>query len=509
MSALIALAVVFLFGGLAAALLGGVLALGSSFLSIVVVGAVGGIVYVFLPIELILWVTLIGTLLVAGSLQYFLRIPIAQWIPVGLAAGLIARTFIDFVAGAGRRNRLISAEGGLPGFYMIFFIFVGLIVLSAALNESRFLQSVVGLKNYCLFGIVAVCLSQRVGSDSRFRRINTGLLWLPVLQLPVVLYQHFWIMEKRAGGAAWDAVVGTFGGNPEHGGANAALVVFAITSICLGLARWRARKLSRTWLIFLLSVNGALLFLGEVKAVVVLLPLALAFVYREQLLRRPLTLLLWLIISVAFLAITVAVYQSIYWSKDNSHRSIRDNVLLTMDYVTNPEFINYRTGEVGRTAAIDLWRRDTNATPYTRFFGYGPAASRTQSTLVLGDVAKRHFPLDISATSLSSLLWDFGVIGTASFLAFFAAALLSGMKVGRCLTIEDGRHADAIALTAVLAVLIATIPYNRYLVDLPSIQLLGALVMGQIGYLVRRRLRADRVNDDGQRAMGSFAQQRT
>lgn len=481
----LAVALLLLLCGIFAMLLGGVVAMGSPFLTIVVAGAVGGLVYVFLPVGVTVWATLVGTLLLAGSLQYFLRVPVAQWIPVGLASGLIARTFIDSVADFGRLKRGHADKRAFAGFYATFFIFVALVVLSSVLNDIRFLQFVVGLKNYCLFGLLAFCFSQRLGSESRFHQINTALLWMPLVQLPVVLYQHFWIMEKRAGGAAWDAVVGTFGGNPEHGGANAALVVFSLASIAIGLARWKGGLLSGGRLFLLLVVNAALLFLGEVKAVVLLLPLALAFVYREQLLRRPFILLAWLFVSAAFLAITVGVYQSVYWSKDNSRRSVQDNILLTVDYVTNPDFINYRTGEVGRAAAVGLWVHDREATAYTKLFGYGAAASRSQSTVVIGDVARRHYPLDISATALSSLLWDFGVVGMATFVGVFVLALVTGIGVARRVATERQLAPDAEAATAVLAVLIATIPYNRYLVDLPAIQLLGALVLGQIGYRVR------------------------
>ena len=185
---------------------------------------------------------------------------------------------------------------------------------------------------------------------------------------------------------------------------------------------------------------------------------------------------------MALLAGLLAFYQSAYWSWSLHSKSVMESVERSIDYIIDPRNIDPATGEVGRVASLNLWRQDPHADAGTRILGYGVGASRSRSSISIGEVAKRYTPLDISSTTVSALLWDVGVLGLAVFCAILLLAAIQGFRLAKRPGIPVFHHACLKTSAIALCLMLTMVPYNRYMVDQASVQFLMMFCLGQIAF---------------------------
>jgi hypothetical protein len=236
-------------------------------------------------------------------------------------------------------------------------------------------------------------------------------------------------------------------------------------------------------LVILLAVP---LVLAEVKVAFIYLVIALFLVYRRAILRNPLGFLSGSLVVGLVLAGGLLLYQEIHWGKNG--RTFNENVEHFLGYSFEKEtsIHRYRFGYMTRREAIEYWAARHDATNVGRtLFGHGFGSART-SGLVVGEAARPHYPRKIDSTGLSSLLWEFGVIGTVLAIG----ALISGFLICGRLCRHSGLLAWEQSLAGALQVLflslLISLPYRN---DIPYAAPCMFLLMSGLGltlWLCRR-----------------------
>lgn len=468
--------------GLAAITLGLIASSGAFVISMLAAGMLVGLLTLLLPAHYFLGLILISTFAIQGNLFYFLRLNQAQWIPYLLC--LIAIFKINFpiskTSNAEKQPR--TPLSNLPIIFLaLYFICM---IFSISMNLSRMEQVIVGLKNAIPIWMVAFLIIQTNQIDKISPLVWRIIYGIFYLQVPLVLYQHFVIVPSRPDRTtAMDAVVGTFGGLIEGGGASSTLVAFAIFVLIFESAKF-TRGLSSRWHFGLVASTAAVIILsGEVKAAFIWLPMCVFYVLRKRIFKNPFVFLTSVSATLIFLFGLFAAYDAMYWQQ-RDQKSAGDRIE-RMQYFFDTKNIDYRTGEVSRGASFALWFNDSNTGLAHRLFGYGAGASRISATGGLGDVAKRFAPLSVAATTVAALLWDAGVVGLFCFASVVLTSLIYAMRLSNEKRLSELDRAQMEAWGALLLIMCTVLIYNRTLIDEPSTQMLLALA---VGFVVQARI---------------------
>ena len=463
---------------------GAVVALGAIQFDVLLLGVLVGAFLLAFHASFSLWVLAILTLVISGIAEYFFRISQAQWTPALIAFFLYLKVFVD--KALARHGLLNEALGrSLPLFVWLAILYLGLIALSVMLNQPQPAQALVGAKNYVPFWSVLFLLSAGALAPNSIARMWWGLVVIAFIQLPFVLYENIVVMRGRGDLWAFDSVVGTFGGDPRGGGSNSALVLFMFVICVFAVALWRRGLLGIGWVLAIAAVCVAAIALGEAKIVAIFLPVASVLLFWDKIRTSPLKAIGLGMAVMAVLAGLLVFYQSAYWNFALRSQSVTESVQRSIDYIIDPRNIDLTTGEVGRVASLNLWREDPRADAGTRILGYGIGASRSRSSISIGEVARRYMPLDISATAAAALLWDVGVLGFSVFCAILVLGAIQGFAIARKPEIPVLHQACLKASAITLCLMLIMVPYNRYVVDQASVQFLMMFCLGQIAFWQR------------------------
>lgn len=465
------------------------IAIGAYPILFLLLGGVVGFGALFVPLEWLIWMLLILTFFIQGPLASALLSPVVAWIPYGLAVLVFVRSLLERLSiakPAPQSEERPGNSGAIPALWMVY---MSIILISALINRSPWVQIAVGLKTYFPFWAVTFALLFNRWSAEQLDRLWRWIPWGLALQLPVVLYQVLVLVpqrQQRGDETAFDAVVGTFGG--DGGGNSSFLVLYGIAASVLAVSR--AQFKLEGWAVAILTIafSIALTLAGEVKAAFFWVPIAVGVGFHDHLIRRPGFLIGVMGGLAAFVVGTAMVYEAIHWtSRGAEHVPIEMRIERASRYFFNPSEINYETGEISRGASLALWVDDQYTDWPNRLIGFGPAASRAKSVVAVGVIAQRFAPLAIAATTLSMLLWDAGVIGALLFTGLILVTLLYAMRLIRDPRLSATHRASARMVASLLAVFVTMLFYDRALVDEPCTQLLLALLIGYVGWLRAHR----------------------
>jgi hypothetical protein len=450
---------------------------------VAVVGAavMSVVLFFLLNISGLFWCLLVLTFVIQGSALYFAGLRSATWMAFGLALMFFFRGLLDLVTRAPQR---LAARQRVPGAGVIWgaLLYLTCFFVSMVFNRIPAAQVLSAVKSGLPMFSVLFCWYWFNWEQRRLELTWRWMLAILVVQLPVVVYQHFFIATSHT----FDSIVGTFGGTPGAGGNSAILVFFAVVVMVYALARWDAGRLGRWQLAAIFLLGFAIILLGEVKAAFIWVPLASAWVLRRRLLKSIYTLVSYMVLTMVFMGATYAVYNALYWGKIVERQgTVRDKLNAGGGYFFDPNNVNYLTGEISRGASLAIWWRDQNSSMPKRLVGFGPGASKPAGLLGAGDVAKRFAPLHLDATSLAILLWDVGVLGALAYGGMLIAAIRAGLRY-----LREGRgslsgryHMEA-AVTS-LIMFVSMLIYNRAMMDEPTCQLLLMICLGTVVQLCR------------------------
>jgi hypothetical protein len=283
-------------------------------------------------------------------------------------------------------------------------------------------------------------------------------------------------------------VVGTFGGNPDGGGASGALAVFICSFVGIVVALLKRRQL-QPWVGWLaLAACAVSLMMAEVKIVFLLLPLVMTIVLLREVRRQPLVAVAATVIATFVLSAMFAYYKSTYSTERSEARrpSASDYLDYALKADANPEFVNRYTGEVGRIGAPLMWLRHAGYWgPDKPLIGYGMTATRSSRTIGVG-LAQRRFGFSLSTSSLTVLLWETGWLGTSAMLVAIALCSLTAWRLGADTRVPPFHRAVLEGCVGALAVATVAMTYNTAFVDGPSLQVFYAFLIGYVLYWYRK-----------------------
>jgi uncharacterized membrane protein SirB2 len=439
------------------------------------------VLLLFVPTSLVLTLLLFLSFIVVGLVGYYLKLHQAAWIPYALCLFLWIKLPIDSL----HMQRQSSASTRNPLFIHAIVAFMAIATVSTIANDTPFITALVGAKNYLFIWSVALLLSSGVVSEGYLRVAWLGSLAVAVIQAPFAALQHYIQFRSRGN---WDAVVGTFGGNPEGGGGSGSMAIFVCAMVGITVALVRVRQIPLWAAGIVLAASGISLLMAEVKIVFVLLPLVLGIVMLREVGTRPLVVVAALAVAALFLLGEFVYYKSTYSTGSGEAQALdtRNYLDYALKADASPDFVNRFTGEVSRLGAPLVWFRHADEWgPDKPLIGYGMAATRASQTIGLG-VAQRRFSFTLSTSSLTVLLWETGWLGSSAILGALLLCAIAAWRLSSRASIPSFHRAVLEGCTGALAVAIATIPYNVAFVDGPALQIFYAFIVGYVLYWHRR-----------------------
>lgn len=443
--------------------------------ALLVAAAAGGLIVLVAPWPWVIILELVLATLISGSVEYFVGISQANWIPYLLAMLLCLRALVERKTSREIEDGAYRAPSR-PWFFLPLILYFLTIIASVGINLSPLAQFLVGIKNYLfMFGIFFAFLVIRPFGTT------AAATWKAVtvvacLQLPVVLYQKFIIApglsnKGGAAGVSWDAISGTFGGG-VLGGHSAAMALFIIMTIMGSLIAWRDGKmrLSRLQLILLLTLPS--IAFAEVKAAVAWLLVAGIFVFFRQIRSRPFLSLTGMALLATVSVGIIIGYNTMYFGEGRMPGGDMGAYEKQLEYFFDPDKLSSRTGELGRIASIVFWWNQHDLSdPVRMILGHGLGASRGTSSFAVGEVA-RQYGLLVDTSALSALLWDVGLLGAMSFVGILFFGFIEGLRLIRKKNMPHGFQAGVEWATIGLFLMLSGLIYNRDVIDTASVQFL-------------------------------------
>jgi hypothetical protein len=346
-----------------------------------------------------------------------------------------------------------------------------------------------GFKRYFqVYGLV-FALAWLPFDEDTIRKWRQLLLLVALVQLPFALYERVVLTPIREGYryaypgmVPIDVVAGTLGASRTGGGASGEMSLFLIIAGIFLLARFSERLLPLWRFVTALSLVLAPIFLAEVKAVLVMLPLAIVVYFRGEILRRPHYALVGSALGAA-LTVAVALATLDSMGAKSTDRFI-DNAL------------NYNVGSLGyggfalnRTTVLTFWAREQGLhDPVSLVLGNGIGSSHSVSGGHL--TTHRYLGMGIGLTGASTLLWDEGVLGTG---LFFLILLLVWNAAGRLRkrSAEAWVRADAFAIQTSMPLFGFFSFYLIGVLENMSIQIVFGTILGYLAWLWRRQSRIE------------------
>lgn len=442
-------------------------------LIIYVLGAIGGLFLLVLDIEKLLIVTVAVAFLVVGPVEYFSGMRII-WLVSGLALLVMLKSILQWV---GNRQRAVATAIPMPGLFALLFIFFAVQLLATLMQRPSSSLLMIEIRDRFLPWVLLLPFLTGQITLPSCQRIWRFIIAVGFIQLPFVLVQYFLYARKRTDDTWWDAIVGSFIGDPRSGGDSGAMALFVISVAALLVAAWRFGILPGKRLVVMLPLVLSSIFLTEVKVAMVLIPLATIALFWKDIIRRP-ALGIGVITLSAVLVVSIYLAYGVVFGQTRTGTGGLDS---SIKFTFDPSFIK-SSGEMGRYASLYYWWKhggDTLGIP-GYVFGNGIGASNSDNPLDLGPIARRKYPIHIAATGISKLLWESGVTGTLTFLG---ALVLLFFKTKSLLTQIVDRKAQSLLLgfSAILLMSMAHLFYTKAVAGhMPQIYLLLVILVGSM-----------------------------
>lgn len=193
---------------------------------------------------------------------------------------------------------------GTPSFIWLLFGFFVYAVLNTLIQLHSAEEFIGGFKRYFLIWGLMFALCWMAFDERHIRRWRVFFLIVALVQLPFAIYERIALVPLREGVVnsfpgmvPWDVVAGTFGSSLFGGGSSGEMSVFLVIILAFLLALRMEKKLPIGRLLLLTLWVLAPLFLGETKAVIIMLPLMFLALYHRELLASPHFALMALIIG--------------------------------------------------------------------------------------------------------------------------------------------------------------------------------------------------------------------
>ena len=422
--------------------------------------------------DLTVWVILVVGFLM-GVLSANPQLGKVTWIVSMLSTLLLLPALI---------NMLWTPERKLPGFLRLALLFLFFSILTSAVNWYSLQEFVGGFKRYFQAYGLMLALTLIAFTPEHYARWRKFLYIIALLQLPFALYELLVLVPMRGGiglsSETTDVVAGTFGANLEGGSPNSVMVMFLFIAMAFLTARWRAGLLGNRLFYVSMAICFLPLGMGETKFAVVLLPIVGLSLLRIDILRNPVKFLP----TIIGLCVVTAVLGYIYVVL-MMRASLGEVIDSTLRYNVGEQGYS-KTMVLNRMTSLTFWFSQQHWNdPVSFLVGNGLGSSYTSTGTVIGHMGAKYLQYGINLTAASTILWDTGVIGLAMYIGIFVAAWFAAGKLYKQVD-DPGVRADALAIQACNVIFLFSLIYSDSIVNLVSMELIYAVVLGYLGYLM-------------------------
>ena len=370
----------------------------------------------------------------------------------------------------------------IPLFIWLLLVFViyALVVTVSQLYDIGELFS--GFKRYFqAFGLL-LALVTLANTKNDFDFWLKLLLVIALLQLPFAIFERFILVPVRGiSGQATDIVAGTMGANLEGGSPNAIMVTFVLIAFAFVFSRWKAGLIETSRAGLLVALLLLPLALGETKVVIVMLPLLALVLLRKDIMLQPTK---YIPVFGLMLVMTVALaYLYVYVMLASTFDEAIPGILRY-----NVQDVGYGENLLNRTTVMTFWAKfHSLQDPISFLFGHGLGSSYGNG-LGAGYIARLYPKYGINLTTVSTLLWDLGIVGLSMYVSIYLVAWVQISKVWRN-TSSAQVKADCIALQAGIALTLFFTIYSDSQVNLLVHEIIIAVLLGYAAFLYQQQQR--------------------
>ena len=427
------------------------------------------------------------TLILCGLVQYFTGMQSVLWIPFFLTLLMVGLLVMQTRDGS---LQLDAQETIVLALYFSFLVLAG----TSTLIQGGITVAIVAFKNEIALSLVMICLLLGFCRESQIYRVTRYLYWIFYAQIPVMIYQVLLVVPQRVAvrgeDEKWDSVVGTFGGDPMGGGNTAAMGLFCLLIMLLKVSEYKHGLTTFKSMALHIVLGIGLCIIGEVKFVILLSPIFLAWVWLSPSyvkdvskvnLKTLLVIVAGMLLLISLSIVILAYYYSRAFGGDPSKSSL-SIFIDSLSYIFDPNYI-MSTGELGRFTTFLFWLKNNDLWGLSgTLFGYGLNATNSGSTVSPGFL-NIIYNLILDSTSLSMLLWEVGAIGTLLFVSLFIY-ILKVCQPKPLLRLEQLDQQDlqllsfAPAFNAFAISCLISLPYSQILMITPMLQFLFYLSLG-------------------------------
>jgi len=436
------------------------------------IGIVVGPILLLLMPELIIWMILVVGLLL-GVLAANPQFGKVTWIVSVLSMLMLVPSLI---------NMIWSKQRQMPGFMLIALVFLVYSVFITIIQWYSLAELIAGFKRYFQACGLMLALTMVVFTPENYVRWRRFLMAVALLQFPFALYQILVLVPKRGGVigsiGATDSIAGTFGANTLGGSPNSVMVIYLFIALAFLVARWRAglidgRIFCACALLCLLPLG-----MGETKIAVVMLPLVGLVLIRKDLIRSPIRYLPAILAIALLTALLGYLYVTVMMQS-----SLSAAIESTLRYnIGNQGYSQVQL--LNRWTSITFWfQQQSWDHPVQFLLGNGLGSSYTSLWSASGHLGLKYQHFGINLTAVSTVLWDTGLIGLILLLSIFIAAWVAAGRLHQSVA-DPYVKADALAIQAAISLFLVSLIYSDSIVNLVSMELIYAIVLGYLGYLL-------------------------
>lgn len=451
------------------------------YLIIALLAIYGALFILIVPPIWTVWLIFWAAFLITGLSAYFIRFTQIQWLTVLISAALILPVIFNLLRS---RANVLSTQFSVNLFLPLSFI--SLAIFSSIINQSQLGDIINASRYYFFMWPLMLVFGFGLIYSEHFVKLWKALLIVASLQLPMALYQYFYVAKKDARMSPWDAVIGTFQGNIDGGGDSAGMAMMLLIAMLTGIALWREHRFQSLWILWIVVSGIATLLLAEVKAMVMLLPVPICIYYRKELFKKPIESIIVVIVALLLVVGILSAYKDIHYE---ASVTFKNNNQINTAYDSILSALTPKAGEdsahVGRVTLLVNWW-DSNVSRgeiHNVLFGYGIGAVHSTKFRV-GKIAQR-YEYRINKTSSVILLWETGVIGHLIFLVILIFGAKTSADAAKHESIPP-IHRTFLRVGAIsLVMLIVTLPYSNFHLLSISTQFLMMFMLGQAIYWSR------------------------
>ena len=223
------------------------------------------------------------------------------------------------------------------------------------------------------------------------------------------------------------------------GGRSIDLAILCLVGATYAAAAWRVGAISGTRALMVVVAALIPIAVAEVKIVFFLIPVAVYILMRDLAEKHPARFILGIAASFVLLIAIAVGYLLLPGAESQKPKSFSAYLDDTINYNVGDK--GYGNAKLNRSTVYSFWFKENivNFNGIHALVGYGPGATFTNSSVVDKSVAREKYKaIGIGLTGLSSVLWEFGLLGGIALLGiFFSAYALSGKLLRKVIGGED------------------------------------------------------------------------